>query len=160
MPDDRPSLNGATTLSTQLTEAVERRDEDRFTTLVEAVLHEPDDAAVGLLAPFVATPGAFGRVAAHGLLMLGHPSLDALLGLLEAPEEHTRVNAAWALGSLRDRRAADALMDAIEDPTSPPALVTASLQSLAEQSDRRWRVGELSVSLINDNQRAVVEPAH
>jgi HEAT repeat protein len=137
MSDDRPSLDGAKALSTQLSEVAERRDEDRFTTLVEAVLHEPDDAAVGLLAPFVAAPGAIGRVAAHGLLMLGQPSLDALLGLLEAPELHTRVNAAWALGSLRDKRAADGLMDAVEDPTSPPALVEASLASLAEQSDTR-----------------------
>lgn len=137
MPDDRPSLNGETTLSAQLAEAVERHDEDRFTSLVEAVLHEPDEAAVGLLAPFVAAPGALGRVAAHGLLMLGAPSLSALLGLLEAPEAATRVNAAWALGSVRDKRSADALIDAVEDPTSPPSLVSTALQSLAEQSDRR-----------------------
>lgn len=137
MPDDRPSLDTSQPLAAALKAAVAARDEDRFTSLVEAVLHEPDEAAVGLLAPYLGEGEGLGRVAAHGLLMLGPVALDALLDGLHAENPTAKLNAAWALGSLRDARASDALLEAIENPASPPNLVEAALESLAELSDRR-----------------------
>lgn len=137
MSEDRPRVDASQPLSASLKAAVEAADEDRFTSLVEAVLHEPDEAAVGLLAPYLGEGAGLGRVAAHGLLMLGPCALDSLLAALASENPIARLNAAWALGSMRDRQAADALLAVVSDLAGPPELVEASLDSLAELSDRR-----------------------
>ncbi|HEY9721418.1 MAG TPA: HEAT repeat domain-containing protein [Oscillatoriaceae cyanobacterium] len=137
MSDDRPRVDASQPLSVSLQAAVAAADEERFTSLVEAVLHEPDEAAVGLLAPFLGESAGIGRVAAHGMLMLGPCALNTLLAGLASENSTARLNAAWALGSMRDRRAADALLEVVTDMTSTPELIEASLESLAELSERR-----------------------
>lgn len=116
--------------------AAEANDEDRFVSLVEAVLHEADETAVRLLAPYVSRPGAIGRVAAHGLLMLGMPALDALLDALATGPASAQLHAAWALGSIKDPRATAALLQALDLPERTPELAQACLDSLAELGDR------------------------
>lgn len=156
MPDDRPGLDTTQALAHSLAEAARAGDEERFASLVEAVLHEPDEAAVGHLAPHLGAPGGVGRLAAHGLLMLGAPSLEALLAALAGEDETARRHAAWALGSLPDPRAADALM-ALVEATTDPALLRTCLGSLAELSDRRL-VGRL-VPLLKSEAHAPVRAA-
>lgn len=136
MPDDRMSLDPHP-LSDALAQAAQARDEERFTTQVEAVLHEPDDAAVGLLAPYLGEPAGIGRVAAHGLLMLGVSSRETLTEALRGDLPLARVNAAWALGGLYGPQSLNALLDAIEAPEMDDATVAAALASLAELADRR-----------------------
>lgn len=123
-------------LADQLRAAAEARDEERFMGLVERVLHEPDAAAVGLLAPYLGLPSGLGRVAAHGLLMLGPPALTALLDGMTAESPQARQNAAWALGSLRDPRSTEALIAGLDDAEAPAAFHETCLDSLAELSDR------------------------
>ena len=124
-------------LGEPLQQAAAANDEERFLGLVEAVLHEPDEIAVGLLAPFLDRGGAVGRVAAHGLLMLGPPALPALLNAIATGDATTRQAAAWALGSLRDARTTQALVEALDRPDATPELIQACLDSLAELSDRK-----------------------
>lgn len=119
-----------------LNAAAEARDEDRFLSVVQIILQEPDDAVVRLLAPYLGRPGGIGRVAAHGLLMLGMPALEALIAALERGEPRARVHAAWALGSLRHPEASEALLHVLEAPGTEPALADACLDSLAEIADR------------------------
>jgi HEAT repeat protein len=116
--------------------AADAKDEERFLGVVESVLHEPDESAVGLLAPYLGRGGAIGRVAAHGLLMLGHPALQALLDGIEDANPQARQAAAWALGSLRDPRATAALMAALNRADASAELIQACLDSLAELGDR------------------------
>ncbi len=139
-----------------LNAAAEARDEDRFLSVVQIILQEPDDAVVRLLAPYLPRPGGIGRVAAHGLLMLGMPALEALISALDRGEARARVHAAWALGSLRHPEASEALMRVLEDPATEPALADACLDSLAEIADR----GSMKrlVALLQDPSHAARRP--
>ena len=136
--------------------AAEARDEDRFLAVVQIILQEPDEAVVRLLAPYLGRAGGIGRVAAHGLLMLGMPALEALIDALDRGEGRARVHAAWALGSLRHPEASEALLRVLEDGGSEPALADACLDSLAEIADR-GSVKRL-VALLQDPQHAARRP--
>jgi HEAT repeat protein len=128
---------GSHPLAEPLHLAADAKDEERFLGLVETVLHEPDESAVGLLSPFLGRGGAIGRVAAHGLLMLGPSALQALLDGIADANPHARQAAAWALGSLRDPRATEALVEALNRPDASQELIQACLDSLGELSDRK-----------------------
>lgn len=155
MPEERPSIMSHP-LKDRLTAAARDRNEDAFAAAVEAVLHEPDETAVGLLAPHLGEPGPIGRLAAHGLLMLGMPSLEALLSAVEGEDATARAHAAWALGSLPDPRSGDALM-ALAEAATDPALQRVCLGSLAELSDRR-QVSRLVALLKSPAHQAVRGP--
>lgn len=136
--------------------AAEARDEDRFLQVVQIILQEPDDSVVRLLAPYLGRAGGIGRVAAHGLLMLGMPALEALVDALDRGEPRARVHAAWALGSLRHPEASEALLRVLEAPEAEPALADACLDSLAEIADR-GSVKRL-VALLQDPVHAARRP--
>lgn len=155
MPEERARLNPAHPLSVALEHAVAAGDEDKFTTQVEAVLHEPDGTAVSLLAPWLGTPNGLGRVAAHGLLMLGPAAKTALVAALAGPDTAARINAAWALGGMAGADTVEALLAVLDEPEAPEALLKAVLASLAELGDRR-AVPRLRRVLVDPDRRAHV----
>ncbi|MDB5100523.1 MAG: lyase domain protein repeat-containing protein, partial [Cyanobacteria bacterium RYN_339] len=136
--------------------AAEAADEEKFMALEEAALHEADDVAVALLAPYMGGAPAIGRLAAHGLLMLGPASLTALLTALQEGPPAARQPAAWALGSLRDPRTTAALCAVLTQPDAPNAVVEACLDSLAELADRAAVPALLA--LLRDPERAAFRP--
>jgi HEAT repeat protein len=135
MPDDRAQLEHP--LASALEAAASAKDEDRFPRHVEAALHEPDATAVELLSPYLGAGNGLGRVAAHGLLMLGAPARGALIVALAGADPSARINAAWALGALPGTVSIEALLDAIESAGDDHALVAAALGSLAELASRQ-----------------------
>jgi HEAT repeat protein len=137
MPDPAARLDSTHPLSGALAEAAEGRDEERFTSLVESALHEPDDTAIALLAPWLSLPGGLGRLAAHGLLMLGRVSQGALIAALEGDDPTARLHAAWALGGLGGAATVEALLHALKAHGTDEALLGAVFASLAELADRR-----------------------
>jgi HEAT repeat protein len=137
MPDPTARLDSTHPLAAPLAAAAEGRDEARFTELVEAVLHEPDDTAIALLTPWLALPGGLGRLAAHGLLMLGRVSQPTLISALSGDEATARVHAAWALGGLGGAETVEALLGALDPHAEDDALAGAVFASLAELADRR-----------------------
>jgi HEAT repeat protein len=153
MPEERARLDASHPLMQPLEQAALAGDEDRFTTQVEAVLHEPDGTAVSLLSPWLGTPGGIGRVAAHGLLMLGPAARQALLAAVAGPDTAARIDAAWALGGMPGAETVEALAAVLDEPEAPDALVSAVLGSLAELADKR-AVPRLRTLLAEPERRA------
>ena len=152
MPDDTARLESSHRLAAAPAAAAASGAVGRFPSLVEAGRHAPADAAVGLLAPWLGQGGGLGRLAAHGLLMLGSGSREALTAALAGPDADARVNAAWALGGLPGAATVEALIAAIEAHPDDDRLIDAVLASLAELADRR-AVPRLRVLLLDDARR-------
>jgi HEAT repeat protein len=143
-------------LAADLRAMAEAANEEKFMGLVEQVLHEPDAVAVPLLAPYLDAAPAIGRLAAHGLLMLGPAALGTLLDALQHGAPAARQPAAWALGSLRDPRSTAALTAVLGQADAPNALVETCLDSLAELADRAAVPALLA--LLRDPDRAAFRP--
>jgi HEAT repeat protein len=94
-------------------------------------------ALLGLLLDHEADPGVRGEAARSLALLRSKRSLQPLIAALGDTEVEVRTSAAYALGSLADERAFDALLKALSNREEDPQVRGMVAEALARFQDRR-----------------------